>query len=100
MYPKTLEKCNSNVINVKRKVLFVVQNNLPISKSSDIHDMPEFFGDISECRVIQHAHHSAFSTYAFIDSMNEAFFQQHIALLRHQKFLTLHIDESTDITEQ
>lgn len=95
------EKMCGQIMRCLQKVLFVVQKNLPISTSTDLHDLVlEFSNQINIKSMLPSHHQSNFSTYQFIEAINQDVFEKEIKKLKESVGFTLHIDESTDITEE
>lgn len=89
------KKTNKGVEKLMKNVLFCVQQNIPLSGTSALHDLL-----IDQCETEEHkinlpsSHKSSFSTYNFLSAINESVYKKEICCFN------LHLDESTDITEQ
>uniref|UniRef100_A0A915JAW4 Transposase n=1 Tax=Romanomermis culicivorax TaxID=13658 RepID=A0A915JAW4_ROMCU len=94
------EQAGQQVIGVMRKVLYVVQNDLPISTSTSIHQLLNFFGDKASVNIISRSHYSNFSTYELMKAINRDAFCEQIRQICKDLCFMLHIDESTDISEE
>uniref|UniRef100_A0A915HHP2 DUF4371 domain-containing protein n=1 Tax=Romanomermis culicivorax TaxID=13658 RepID=A0A915HHP2_ROMCU len=96
-----IEKSCQEVMDNMMKVLFVVQQNGPIYFCSKVHEMITHLCDKNDQKRLLPSHHySNFSTYEMLAALNKATYMEVIGKIRQSNGFTLHIDESTDITEQ
>lgn len=90
-----------SIIKIMRNVIYVLQNGLPISFCTKLHEAIYFFGElIDQPNILPKSHGSNFSTYQFIFAMDEAVLEEDVLHLKESNGFTLHVDESTDIVEQ
>lgn len=95
------EKIGSEIHLVMKKVLLIVQQNIPISVSSELHELIHNLSEKAKNqRLLPNNHHSNFSTYQFLEAMNHVVFDKQIKSIIESIGFTIHIDESTDISEE